>query len=119
LLLDTSIKLRYIKGSRYVYGKTEKEVREKLKEIERNIDDGIYCEPSNMTVKLWLEIWLAEYNNDIKKSTLESYRTNINKHIIPSLGTIKLQKLRPDSVQKFYNSLHAGEEHQKALSARK
>ena len=38
-----------------VYGKTQKEVRQKLTAITAEIDDGTYMEPCRMTLDEWLD----------------------------------------------------------------
>ena len=40
-----------------LYGDTQDEVRKKLNEVTKNIDDGIYTDPEKMTVTQWLDIW--------------------------------------------------------------
>ena len=41
-----------------IYGKTQKEVRQKLSEVIAEIDRGDYCEPCQMSINQWLDIWL-------------------------------------------------------------
>ena len=38
-----------------IYGKTQKEVRERLRKITSEIDDGSYLEPSRCRVGQWLD----------------------------------------------------------------
>ena len=45
------------------YGKTRKEVQEKLTATVNDINQNIYIEPSKMTVNQWVDIWLTEYKN--------------------------------------------------------
>ena len=90
-----------------VYGKTQKEVRQKLTQAIAAIDNGDYFEPSKMTVGEWLDIWLAEYMGDKKYMTVKSYRGQIENHIRPALGAIRLSHLQPHTIQKFYNELTA------------
>lgn len=99
-----------------VYGKTQSEVRKKLQAICTAIDTGNYIEPSKLTVGNWLDIWLKEYTGSIKPLTLKSYRTAINNHIKPSLGSIKLSSLGTHSIQTFYNNLLNGSEEIPGLS---
>ena len=40
---------------RTVYGRTQKEVRQKLTDVSRALDTGTYQEPSSLTVAEWLE----------------------------------------------------------------
>ena len=68
-------------------------------------DTGSYLDPCKLTVAEFLEIWQKEYLNSVKPNTANGYRTHCRVHIIPGLGAIKLTKLTPLMVQKFYNSL--------------
>ena len=54
-----------------IYGKTQKEVREKLAQVTVEIDEGTYIEPCQMTLEEWMTIWLAEYMGDKKWSTIK------------------------------------------------
>jgi integrase len=69
------------------------------------VDEGIYTEQSKLTVKQWMETWLAEFTGDVKDSTRTSYRQHMNNHIIPALGAVKLSELTPAACQKFINDL--------------
>ena len=87
-----------------IYGKTQKEVREKLTEVTMEVDTGIYVEPSKMTVEQWIEIWLDEYMFDKKWSTVKHYRAQVKTNILPALGRYPLSQLNPHLIQTFYNS---------------
>ena len=93
---------------RSVYGKTQKEVAQKLRQVTVEIDEGTYHEPCHMTVGEWLDIWVEEYTNNVKELTLAAYRTQVRLHIKPALGTIKLTALTTVNVQAFCNSLSRG-----------
>ncbi len=90
---------------RSVYGKTQKEVRQKLQQAAVALDDGIYTAPSKLTVKQWLETWSAEYMNGVKASTANCYKGTINAYLVPGLGAVKLSSLSPVVIQAYYNSL--------------
>lgn len=88
-----------------IYGKTEKEVSQKLRKIGVEIEDGTYQEPSKMTVAAWLDVWMAEYNNHTAAASVKTYNSHIKNHIKPGLGALKLQKLSIPDVQRFCNDL--------------
>lgn len=88
-----------------LYGKTEKEVRQKLRKINVELEEGTYVEPSKMTVGVWLDIWLKEYNGHVAPSTIRTYESHIRNHIKPGLGAVPLQVLSIQDVQKFCNNL--------------
>lgn len=99
-----------------VYGKTQKEVRQKLAQVTAEIDKGAYTEPSKMTVASWLRIWLSEYTGNVKPFTLRAYQDRINLHVIPALGAVKLSSLSAPMVQKFINGLGKEHDGKKALA---
>lgn len=89
-----------------VYGKTQKEVRQKQTAIQAEIDAGTYMEPAKESLAEWLETWLEVYvYNSVKKYTYDSYERTCNNHIIPALGNIRLSALAAPQIQRFYNSL--------------
>lgn len=90
---------------RSIYGKSQKEVREKLQKVSVDLNEGLYLEPSKMTVSQWLDTWLKEYTKNVKPQTRASYETQIRVHIKPKLGNIRITKLTPHIVQVFINSL--------------
>jgi len=92
-----------------ISGKTQAEVRKKLISVIGKIDNSCYTEPEKITVKEWLEIWQAEYIGDVKPFTVKSYETQINRHIVPALGAVKLAALTTPQIQKFYNALGTGD----------
>ena len=87
------------------YGRTQRACRMKLTQAIAALDEGTYFEPQKITVKQWLETWLAEYTGDVKDSTRTSYRQHMSNHIIPALGAVKLSELTPSACQKFINDL--------------
>lgn len=87
-----------------LYGKTEKEVREKRDAILHEIRTGTYVEPSKVTLGEWLTRWLDDYKRpEVKLTTYENYKINVDSHIIPSLGNTQLMKLQANTLQAFYN----------------
>ena len=90
------------------YGATQKEVREKMLKAQVEVNEGIYTEPSRLSLKAWLETWIGEYNRSVKPSTIVKYKQDIKNHIVPALGAVKISALTPAAVQKFYNDLQTG-----------
>ena len=89
-----------------VYGKTQKEVRQKLTEVTAEIDSGTYLEQTKDTVGEWLDTWLKTYAlYSVKSYTYDAYERSCNIHIKPALGRIRLFALTAPQIQQFYNSL--------------
>ena len=77
-----------------VLGKTQAEVKEKLKKaIEKNV--GIdYGRAKTYTVGNWLEVWHENYAKiKMRPSTYLTYHGYIENHIKPQLGSIPLNDL--------------------------
>ena len=58
------------------------------------------------TVRTWIKLWYEVYAEPrLREKTKDYYLNYIDKHIIPELGDIKLDKLTTVQIQKFYNDL--------------
>lgn len=70
------------------------------------MEDGTATIPRVMTVKEWLAYWLENmYAVRAAETSVYGYRNIIDRHIVPALGNIKLQKLKPMHIQKYYTML--------------
>lgn len=66
---------------------------------------GQYADSQNMTVETYLQKWLNDYAKlNVAKTTYDTYEDAV-KHIVPRLGKIKLEKLRPIDIQSFVTEL--------------
>ncbi len=87
-----------------VYGKTQREVREKLAAVKRDVDRGAAPITGRTTVAQYLEQWLEEAAKPrVRHSTYVSYSAIVRNHLIPRLGKVQLTKLTPPMVQLFLN----------------
>lgn len=101
-----------------VYGKTQAEVRKKLKQITAAIDEGTYSEPSKMTVGQWLDTWHSEYLGSVKQATVAHYKSHIETNLKPHIGAVRLDTLKPHQVQALYNKLLRSDTNPNGLSAK-
>lgn len=82
------------------YGKTRKEVADKLTAALGDRQNGTLVEPHKVTVGQWLDIWLQNYKKTrLRPTTFASYEQQIRVHIKPEVGLIPLRDLRPDHLQ--------------------
>lgn len=87
------------------YGKTKKEVQEKLRQAINDQKQGTLATGPQQTVKQYLEHWLEEVHKPaIRLTTYIKYRKLINSYILPALGHVRLQKLSPQQVQSLYRA---------------
>ena len=92
-----------------VLGKTQAEVKEKLKKaIEENV--GIdYGRAKTYTVGTWLEVWLENYAKiKLRPSTFKTSQGFLKNHIKPQIGSIPLADLTSLDLQRFYKHLLDG-----------
>lgn len=87
-----------------VYGDTQQEARKLMAAAIAALDEGVYTEPSKLTVAQWIDIWLAEYLGGVKVRTKEQYEQQSRVHVKPALGSIRLQELTAPMIQSMYNS---------------
>ena len=89
-----------------VLGKTQAEVKDKLRAA---IEDSRKLDPvkaGSYTLEQWLKLWYTVYvEPQVRYSTKEFYHNAIDHHIIPKLGSVKLEKLTMLQIQQFYNEL--------------
>ena len=83
--------------------RTKTEARKALNIALAEAQTGNYIEVSKMPLGQYLNEWFEGYSVNLAPSTARGYRVNIQKHINPSLGFIRLCDLYPLQIQKFYN----------------
>ncbi len=91
-----------------VYGKTQRDVREKLRALQRVVEAGATPAPANLTVGRFLEIWLFEFlPGMVSPRTEDIYRNIVNMYLLPTVGSIRLAKLTPAHVSRMLASLES------------
>lgn len=104
-----SIDLGIINGKRkrkIIYGKTRKEVADKLKALHRDHASGINVAPEQMMVKQFLDRWIEQsIKHQRRPKTAHSYAQIVRLYLIPHLGNRQLTKLMPEHVQAMLNQL--------------
>ena len=89
-------------------GTDEAEAESRLAEIRGEYGQGRYRDNEKMTVGEYLDHWLENYaKTAVRRSTYESYDWAINRHIVPILGRLPLQKLVPLDIQRMLSKLAA------------
>ena len=89
-----------------VLGKTQAEVREKLKKAIGDAQLLDMSRTDDYTVETWTKTWYELYSKpNIREATQERYWNHIRYHIVPEIGKIKLAKLTARDIQKMYNNV--------------
>ena len=85
---------------------TKKEAQRVLRTRIDMIENSFSNNLSRSTVAGYLNYWLKVYCEPrLAPNTINGYRTNIEKHIIPYIGIIPLLKLQPKDIQTLYLTL--------------
>jgi len=83
---------------KYVVGRTQAEARSKLDALKREHHAGrLTIEDS--TAATYLDRWLVEKRRQVKSTTYESYRYTVTRYLLPRIGSKKLTKLTPLTLQ--------------------
>jgi integrase len=90
-------------GQRYTkaFRGTLSEARKELRRLLKSADDGVHIAPATLSLGEYVRGWL-DGANDLSPKTLERYRQLAEQQIIPHLGVVELQKLRPAQIQEWH-----------------
>ena len=89
--------------SKFLYGKTRKEVQEKLKTALYEQQQGALVSGPQQKVGQFLTHWLEDvHKRSIRPRTYERYEEIVRLHLAPGIGHHQLQTLLPQHLQSFY-----------------
>ena len=99
-----------------VYGSTAAEVQDKLTPLKSKKLSGLPIETDRRTVARFLVDWLASVKSSVRVRTFEAYESTVNKHIVPQVGRVKLEKLGPQDVQALLDAKLASGLHPRTVT---
>ena len=89
-----------------VLGKTQAEVKEKLKKALEEAKKIDFTRIGKYTVEMWMDEWFENVCKiKVRASSHQTYRGYIDHHIAPYIGDIPLEKLSTMDLQKLYRKL--------------
>ena len=88
--------------TRQRYFKTQAEADQALNEMLYEQRQGTLITEKDQTVKQHIERWLAVHKTKIRYSTYLTYRSAVDKHILPAFGHLTLRKLTTQDLDLFY-----------------
>lgn len=87
---------------KYVSAKTRTEAARKLKQLQREVDDGIVTMDRGTRLAELFDRWFDDVmRHQIAPSTFNNYKTVVTMHILPALGKKKLSDLSVKDVDKL------------------
>lgn len=84
-----------------VYGKTYREVKDKLNAISMLPANSVITKPCKKTFGDVLNLWMENNKIRLKGGTIYKYQNMIDTHIMPELGEIKLNELDSTVINAF------------------
>ncbi len=98
-------KYRGADGRRHsVYAATLKELREKRKQAEKDVEDGILHVNQNIVLNDIFDIYYSG-KKELKESTLTNYKYMYDKYVRGKFGKQRISQIRYSDVRTFYNYL--------------
>lgn len=86
------------------YGKTRREVTEKLRAAQRDYEQHQFVGDERQTVAQYLASWLETKRPGLAVSTWEGYESKVRVHINPVIGKVRLAHLTAQQVQQVMTS---------------
>ena len=102
----TQVSLGLVDGKRrrkMIYGKTRREVAEKLKVLLREQQLGQVVATNRQTTAQLLERWLTHVKPTVRPRTYDSYLSTVHRHLVPTIGAIHLGKLTSNDIAALLN----------------
>jgi integrase len=80
-------------------GKSRRQAEKTLRELQTAVDEGSYV-PSSMTVLELGRKWLREHvQPNLKPSAAANYKGTFYRHVVPSLGAVRVDDCKPQMVK--------------------
>ncbi|WNI15714.1 tyrosine-type recombinase/integrase [Actinacidiphila sp. ITFR-21] len=95
---------------RHVERKTRAEVTKAVKDLEQQREAKTLRAPGRpWTVAMWLTHWIENIAPlGVNENTMVGYEVAVRKHLIPGLGAHKLDRLKPEHIERLYAAMQAG-----------
>ena len=91
---------------KYLYGKTENEVKKKLREFKKEVAKNGYTEIQKITVKEYMDKWLYTVKkNKLKPTSFDRDEFTLNNQVYPYIGDMQIGALTHDDIQRLLNTL--------------
>lgn len=88
-----------------VYGRTKREVQEKLEQLKQDAREGLPVQPTKITVREHFEDWLRAKKQSVTSATYLKYCSLVRTHIEPRIGHIRLHDLDYRQIDLLYEAL--------------
>lgn len=83
----------------YVYGKTLKEVKEKMRSLKQSAQAEMIDESAS--VRAYAQEWMEKKKGQWKPTTYDTYRRLVDRYIVPVLGDYKIEDVTTGVLENF------------------
>lgn len=88
------------------YGKTEKEVKKKLKDYQAELIKSTCQEVQKTTLETYMTDWLNNVKrNELKPSSFDRLETTCKHQVFPFIGYLQIHSITPADIQNLVNKL--------------
>jgi integrase len=87
--------------------RTKREAERARVDLLSKFDRGEYVEPSQQSFAEFLEEWLRAIEPTVRPSTFDSYSRNVRNHVVAHIGSVRLTKVDPGTLNGLYAHLLA------------
>lgn len=88
-----------------------------LTKFQMEVEAGEYISPEKMLLRDFVKEWESKYANDsLAEQTLETYNGYIKNHILPVLGHMRIDQVKPMHIVNFLSNLDRKDDTDKSLS---
>ncbi|PWA12078.1 site-specific integrase [Pueribacillus theae] len=95
-----------IKHTKTIKAPSDREARKELAKFVAEIQKGQYIEPSKLSLAEFAARWVRDYGEkNLSPTTLKRYREYLNSRILPAMGHLKLEQIKPLHLLEFYRNL--------------
>jgi integrase len=94
---DTGARVR-----RLVSGRTQAEVRDRLRDLRRQLEQGIGVQPGQpKTLAAYVAAWLPALQQRVRPATWRAHEQYLRLYVLPALGALSLSQLTPTAVERM------------------
>lgn len=84
---------------------SRKEAEKELPRILIKLQDGELLDNNNITLGKFIKDWINDKKkkDNLSVTTIDGYENIIDNHVIPTIGELKLQNVKPYNMQKYFD----------------
>lgn len=101
------VDLGWVDGKRRrkaVYGRTRREVADKLPKVLRAVQQGAALPDERQTVEQFLARWLEQKRGQLRPRAWQTYEQAVRLHLAPGIGRIALARLAPAQLEAWFRT---------------